>query len=497
MVVADAEAGDESRAWASGDIGAVEARKWPVATMTRCAPASARAPPRGLSPPTAGAASPRFSSRSAMYRHARRRHQNFASPPRAFSSIHSPRHHGSNRAGRQAAPSPFARGADVAHAAPMSSPPDMPLARRRPLARRLMLRDFRSYAALDLALRGPAGRALRRERRRQDQSARGAVAVLAGARPAPRRARRLRAHRRRRRLRRCRSRSRTRATRRQLGVGSRPTPTAAPASGSNRIDRAPVASARAFADHLRLVWLTPAMDGLFAGPAGERRRFLDRLVLAIDPQHGARVSQFERALRGRNRLLEEGARNARLARRDRARGGRTRRRRRRGAGRMRRAGSRRRSPPIATTIRRFLGREIALEGEVEALAGEPPALAAEDSYRALLRDNRGRDAAAGRTLIGPHVGDLVGPSRPERRAGRAMLDRRAEGVAGRPRARPRAAGRRHVGHRAAGAARRGGGAFRSAPPRRAVRSAGAHRRAGVRHRRGSGRFRRASTARDL
>ena len=52
------------------------------------------------------------------------------------------------------------------------------------------------------------------------------------------------------------------------------------------------------------------MDCLFAGPASERRRFLDRLVLAIDPNHGARVGQFERALRGRNRLLEEGPRNA-------------------------------------------------------------------------------------------------------------------------------------------------------------------------------------------
>ena len=83
-----------------------------------------------------------------------------------------------------------------------------------------------------------------------------------------------------------------------------------PGERLNRIDRAPVGSARAFADHLRLVWLTPTMDGLFIGPASERRRFLDRLVLAIDPSHGARVSAFERALRGRNRLLDEGARNS-------------------------------------------------------------------------------------------------------------------------------------------------------------------------------------------
>jgi DNA replication and repair protein RecF len=71
-----------------------------------------------------------------------------------------------------------------------------------------------------------------------------------------------------------------------------------------RIDREPVASATAFADHLRIVWLTPAMDGLFAGPASERRRFLDRLVLAVDASHSSRVSALERSLRSRNRLLE-------------------------------------------------------------------------------------------------------------------------------------------------------------------------------------------------
>ena len=95
---------------------------------------------------------------------------------------------------------------------------------------------------------------------------------------------------------------------RRLGLGLEAGPEGA--QRVNRIDRAPVASARAFSDHVRLVWLTPAMDPLLSGPASERRKFLDRLVLAIDPSHGARVSQFERALRGRNRLLEEGGRNA-------------------------------------------------------------------------------------------------------------------------------------------------------------------------------------------
>src|SRR5262245_10335840 len=72
-----------------------------------------------------------------------------------------------------------------------------------------------------------------------------------------------------------------------------------------RIDREPVASAAAAADHLRVVWLVPAMDGLFTGPASERRRFLDRLVLAVDAEHMSRVNALERALRSRNRLLED------------------------------------------------------------------------------------------------------------------------------------------------------------------------------------------------
>ena len=72
-----------------------------------------------------------------------------------------------------------------------------------------------------------------------------------------------------------------------------------------RIDREPVGSAAAFADHLRVIWLVPAMDQLFMGPASERRRFLDRLVLAVDAEHQGRVNALERALRSRNRLLED------------------------------------------------------------------------------------------------------------------------------------------------------------------------------------------------
>jgi len=93
----------------------------------------------------------------------------------------------------------------------------------------------------------------------------------------------------------------------QLGTGIDPPAEGALPLRRFRIDQEKAASAAAFADHLRVVWLVPEMDGLFLGPASERRRFLDRLVLAIDAEHGTRVSALERALRSRNRLLEDAA----------------------------------------------------------------------------------------------------------------------------------------------------------------------------------------------
>lgn len=59
-------------------------------------------------------------------------------------------------------------------------------------------------------------------------------------------------------------------------------------------------------EHTRILWLTPSMDGLFTGGASDRRRFLDRMVLAIDPSHGKRSLAYERAMRSRNKLLSEG-----------------------------------------------------------------------------------------------------------------------------------------------------------------------------------------------
>lgn len=172
-----------------------------------------------------------------------------------------------------------------------------------------------------------------------------------------------------------------------------------------RVDREPVSSARAFADHLRFVWLTPSMDGLFAGSGGDRRRFLDRLVLAIDSDHGARVSALEKALRNRNRLLEDRAPDPRWL----------------DATEQEIAES-----AIAVALARaetierlrcliedskdrktpFPWADVQLEGDLDDIVRTRCALDAEERYRDVLKENRRRDAAAGRTLIGPQSTDL-------------------------------------------------------------------------------------------
>lgn len=171
-----------------------------------------------------------------------------------------------------------------------------------------------------------------------------------------------------------------------------------------RIDREPAASAAALAAHLRVVWLVPAMDSLFVGAPSERRRFLDRLVLAVDAAHGGRVNALERALRSRNRLLQEGRPDpqwlaaiehqaAELAVAV--------------AGQRVEAVRRLQGVLAGSADAAFPAAEIALDGRLEQLVDGAPAGAVEERYRALLRDNRRRDAAAGRTLDGPHRTDLA------------------------------------------------------------------------------------------
>jgi len=190
-----------------------------------------------------------------------------------------------------------------------------------------------------------------------------------------------------------------------LGTGiERPAEDGAATARKFRIDREPVGSAAAFADHLRVIWLVPAMDSLFVGAPSERRRFLDRLALAVDAEHGSRVNALERALRSRNRLLEDARpdahwldavehETAELA--------------------VAVAGLRvetvRRLDAVLASRRdaTFPPAEIALDGLLEQLVPAHPAGEIEERYRAVLRDNRGRDAAAGRTLDGPHLTDFA------------------------------------------------------------------------------------------
>ena len=173
-----------------------------------------------------------------------------------------------------------------------------------------------------------------------------------------------------------------------------------------RLNQANAGSARAFADHLRVVWLTPSMDGLFTGAAGERRRFLDRLVLAVDADHASRTNALERALRNRNKLLEASPGNGAwldAAEREIAELGVA-------VTAARNETVARLAALIAATKDEnsaFPWAIVALEGEIDRLVANYPSLEAEDRYRGLLRDNRGRDAAAGRTLLGPQASDLV------------------------------------------------------------------------------------------
>jgi DNA replication and repair protein RecF len=192
----------------------------------------------------------------------------------------------------------------------------------------------------------------------------------------------------------------------QLGTGIDPPVADAVPARRHRVDRESVPSATAFAEHLRVVWLVPEMDGLFLGPASERRRFLDRLVLAIDAAHGSRVNALERALRSRNRLLEEinpdsrwldaiehevaelgiavAAARVETVRRL-----------------MSEIGSSR--DPASP----FPSASLSLEGWVESELTSTAAIELEDRYRVSLREARPRDRAAGRTLEGPHLSDLA------------------------------------------------------------------------------------------
>ena len=183
----------------------------------------------------------------------------------------------------------------------------------------------------------------------------------------------------------------------RIGTG---TLAGAPERRQVRINGAP-ASANSLSEWLSVLWLTPAMDRLFADTASARRRFLDRLVLALRPGHATHAARYDAAMRARNKLLAEGAPDpdwltaleARMAEHGAA---------------------------IAEARRETVGALSARLAETPAGPFARAAIALEggDAHdlAAMLAGGRARDAAAGRTLIGPHRTDLavthVGKSQP-------------------------------------------------------------------------------------
>ena len=173
-----------------------------------------------------------------------------------------------------------------------------------------------------------------------------------------------------------------------IGTG---TLASAPERRQVRINGAP-ASVNSLSEWLSILWLTPAMDRLFTGSAGDRRRFLDRLVLALEPAHAHHSTRYDAAMRSRNKLLAEDRRddawfasleaamaehgNAIADARDRT---------------IEALDDRLSSAPQDE----FASAAIALEGWERA------------DLAASLASNRERDAAAGRTSEGPHRQDLA------------------------------------------------------------------------------------------
>ena len=174
-----------------------------------------------------------------------------------------------------------------------------------------------------------------------------------------------------------------------------------------RIDGETVSGSGVLSTYFKIIWLTPAMDRLFTGPASDRRRFLDRLVSAFDSFHAQRVLSFEKTMRERNRLLEvpkpdikwldalenqmaEAAIAIAAARRE--------------AVLCLEAFN---TENHHNAVAEFPQATLELDGELERQLSEIPAVKVEDFYRTILADSRERDARAGRTLRGPHKTDLV------------------------------------------------------------------------------------------
>jgi DNA replication and repair protein RecF len=188
-----------------------------------------------------------------------------------------------------------------------------------------------------------------------------------------------------------------------LGAGAERTPE----GGVKRVSRrdGQQATSTELAEAARMTWLTPAMDRLWSGPAGDRRRFFDRLTLARASEHGHAAAAYERAMRERQRLLSErvfdDAWLGGLEREMSAHGAAI------AAARVETL-QRLQEAIDARPDGAFPKAALSLEGLLEARFERGAKSAdVEEDFAQLLRDVRGRDAGAGRALDGPHRSDLV------------------------------------------------------------------------------------------
>ncbi|MCI4660611.1 MAG: DNA replication/repair protein RecF [Neomegalonema sp.] len=153
---------------------------------------------------------------------------------------------------------------------------------------------------------------------------------------------------------------------------------------------------------VRGFWLTPAMDRLWIEGAAERRRFLDRLTLAFEPEHGPNSLGYEKAMRERNRLLKDGVN-------DPAWFGALERQMAEFAIEILRARARcvtRLSEAQARAKTLFPLAKIAIVDPEESTAPNTDFFADPQALQEVWKKTRSRDLAAGRTLIGPHRHDL-------------------------------------------------------------------------------------------
>ena len=171
-----------------------------------------------------------------------------------------------------------------------------------------------------------------------------------------------------------------------------------------RLDGAPPRSQAELAGRVAAVWLTPQMDRLFQEGPGGRRRFLDRLVLALEPGHAREVAAHDAAMSRRNRLLAEGRADPAwvagledaMARHGVA------------AAAARRGLVVRLNAGLAgDAVPGFPAAQLTLLDPIAARLEVGPALAAEDWLREALAATRGTDAARGAAGLGAHRADLA------------------------------------------------------------------------------------------